>query len=693
MIQKVRKGEYAQFLLQELGPQRAHAFQIFDRVTQYCYDILYFFTKIKTRVINFAAILNRYSIPMTRKLSVTAIAGILLVIAASGANAQFKEGFNDVSMRIPQGKDTPEIKAAIWLPGGYDTARRYPLIIYAQPNTEADSGANDLLNEGLPAVLKGGFRPPFDCIVICPRGEAGIPQPGWLSGMIGDAVGQLPIDSTRIYLTGMAEGGYLCFGSQLNLSPDVARKIAAICVVSGNTENLKWTNLDAWAKNRTPLWIIIGQADERRLHQNIALANSLNQQQPGLVRVSMPPDVGPMTALNVYDGTFNDNGPDLWKWFHQFTIAAPAPSPAARQPHTRTPPATKPAARIARAKPTVRKTRILLEARDQQVYCTDVDKAYNPKPGDTLVIPTGLLSALIRGFSGSREKPIVVQPEDSGWIGGYSSYALVITNAKYFKVTGFHLDGRNKSDIDLAIGQQTSDYEVSRCVIRNSVSMGLVAKQDPDSTNPLGSYPAFSIRNVQIHDIAVRNTGTEGFYIGYTFDKKSPLASPLVNVDIHNIDIDSTGWDGLQLSNCQQVSLHDVSIRDYGLKNQDAQRSGLLLGGMVTLRDNLSNVSITQGSGVGLLIFGRGLMRISNVRLRQTGMTPGEHAIYVNDYRDLGYGLPPLQLEMKNIRVDGTAGRALVVENDNKTMLPGLIEHLSYVHAKGIRDDVDKIRE
>src|SRR6185312_3892587 len=238
MIQKVRKGEYAQFLLQELCPQRAHAFQIFDRVTQYCYDILYFFTKIKTRVINFAAILNRYSIPMTRKLSVTAIAGILLVIAASGANAQFKEGFNDVSMRIPQGKDTPEIKAAIWLPGGYDTARRYPLIIYAQPNTEADSGANDLLNEGLPAVLKGGFRPPFDCIVICPRGEAGIPQPGWLSGMIGDAVGQLPIDSTRIYLTGMAEGGYLCFGSQLNLSPDVARKIAAICVVSGNTENL-----------------------------------------------------------------------------------------------------------------------------------------------------------------------------------------------------------------------------------------------------------------------------------------------------------------------------------------------------------------------------------------------------------------------------------------------------------------------
>jgi hypothetical protein len=222
--------------------------------------------------------------------------------------------------------------------------------------------------------------------------------------------------------------------------------------------------------------------------------------------------------------------------------------------------------------------------------------------------------------------------------------------------------------------------------------MGLMAKQDPDPSFPQGSYPAYSIRNVSIHDIKVRNTGTEGFYIGYTFDKTSPLASPLVNVDIHHIDIDSTGWDGLQLSNCQQVSMHDIAIRHYGLKDQSSQRSGLLLGGMVTIKDSVTRVSVSNGTGVGLLIFGRGLQRFSNITLRQTGLTAGEQAIYVSDYRDLGYGLPPLQLQMRNIHVDGSSGHALMVNNERKTMIPGRIEKLTYLHTDGgINDDVDKI--
>jgi hypothetical protein len=163
-------------------------------------------------------------------------------------------------------------------------------------------------------------------------------------------------------------------------------------------------------------------------------------------------------------------------------------------------------------------------------------------------------------------------------------------------------------------------------------------------------------------------------------------------VDIYRIDIDSTGWDGLQLSNCQQVFLHDVNIRHYGLKDQSSQQGGLLIGGMVTLRDSLYNVTVSNGTGAGLLIFGRGLMKFNNIALTKVGMSAGEHAIYVNDYPDLGYGLPPLQLQMKNIRVNGSAGKALMVTNERKTMKPGRIERFSYVNTgSGIMDEVDKV--
>jgi hypothetical protein len=163
-------------------------------------------------------------------------------------------------------------------------------------------------------------------------------------------------------------------------------------------------------------------------------------------------------------------------------------------------------------------------------------------------------------------------------------------------------------------------------------------------------------------------------------------------VDIYRIDIDSTGWDGLQLSNCQQVFLHDVRIRHYGIKNESSQQGGLLIGGMVTLRDSAYNVSVSYGTGAGLLIFGRGLMKFNNITLTNIGLSKGEHAIYVSDYPDLGYGLPPLQLQMRNIKVDGSAGKALMVNNERNTMKPGRIERFTFVNTgSGILDEVDKV--
>ncbi|HEV3252694.1 MAG TPA: hypothetical protein VGZ71_17170, partial [Puia sp.] len=476
------------------------------------------------------------------------------------ADCQFQEGLNLSTVNILTGQQKYDVNAVIWMPPNYDPHKKYPLIIYGHGSGQAGTDPNNLYFDGLPAVLKEGFTPPYDCIIICPQRGSYTVVPEWLPGILEDAGKRFSIDPTRIYLTGTSAGGYMCYGSQMNVSANLASKIAAICVLSGATQDVNRSNWEWWIKSKTPLWAIVGAEDQSYVHQNVFLMNSLNQRIPGVAKISIRPGVGHGGWRDVYNGTFRENGQTFWDWIYQFKLGS------------------KPAVNSKQNK------RISLLERDGQVYCTNVESEYNPRPGDTLVIPTGIRSFYLRNFSGGKNKPVVLVPKDSGWLGGYPPYSANIGYAKFFKVTGFHIDGQMATNFGMVIGAQTSDFEVANCIIKNTGAIGLCAKQNPDSSFAAGYWPGFSIRNVSLHDITVNNTGTEGFYIGYTFDEIRPLASPLINVHIYNIRIDSCGWDGLQLSNCQEVKLHDVIISNYGLKKQHSQQAGLLLGGMVTLR-------------------------------------------------------------------------------------------------------------
>ena len=85
-------------------------------------------------------------------------------------------------------------------------------------------------------------------------------------------------------------------------------------------------------------------------------------------------------------------------------------------------------------------------------------------------------------------------------------------------------------------------------------------------------------------------------------------------------------------------------------------------------------------------------MKFRRITLKNVGMSKGENAIFINDYKDLGFGLPPLQINMDNIKVNGSSGHAMIVYNGNKTMLPGIIRNFIYMNTQsGIQDDIDKI--
>jgi hypothetical protein len=598
------------------------------------------------------------------------ILGLICVCISLTGSCQLNEGINHSTINILTGNEKFEVNALIWLPPNYSSSKRYPLVIYGHGSGQAGKELSQLYLDGLPMVLKAGFRPPFDCIIICPqRASYGI-LPDWLPGIIEDAEKRFAIDTTRIYLTGTSAGGYMCYGSQLNISMSLSKKIAAICVISGATQDIKKENIEWWIRSKTPCWAIVGSEDQAYVRQNIFLINSVNQRSPGLAKITIRHGIGHGNWDEIYDGSFTDNGVNLWQWLYKFKLEPPAKPPEQKKSGKR----------------------VTIVPVGNQIYCLDVARRYNILPGDTIVIPTGIKSFLLRNFKGERNKPVYIIPEDSGWLGGYANYSANISFATYFKLSGFHIDGNNITHFGLVVGDQTGEYELSNCKIRNIGSIGLCAKQDPDTTQVKGYWPGYTIKNVSIHDISVKNTGTEGFYLGYTFSLIKPLASPILNLNVYNVFIDSTGWDGLQLSNCQNVYLHNVSVSHYGLLNQSGQQAGLLIGGMVTLQE-IRNVNISDGTGTGLLIFGRGKMKFEGINFKNVGMTKGENAIYVNDYPDYGFGLPPLSLDLNNIKIDGTSGYALMVTNYNKSMLPGTIQNFSYKNTMGgIVDKLDQIK-
>jgi hypothetical protein len=360
-----------------------------------------------------------------------------------------KAGLNNARVRLKTSLGVVDANAIIWLPANYNKDKKYPLVIYSHDNSEAGDDINALYTSALPEVLMDGFKPGFDCIIICPQATATNVQPSWLPALLDFADEKFNIDKARIYITGVAKGGHFCYGSQLSISPEVAKKIAAICVLSGSTKEVNQNNLDWWVKSKTPIWSINGEKDNAAIHENIFFVSALNKKVENLAKFSVRKGVGHADWNDVYNGTYRENGMNVWDWLYSNSLDK----------------------NITQA--TLKGKRILLPVTDKQIYCTDVEGTYNPQPGDTLVIPTGIISFLLQGFNGTKLNPIVIIPEDSGWIGGYAAYSGNISRASHFKLSRFHIDGQYSTNFGIAVGNESSDYEISHCYIKNVASIGL----------------------------------------------------------------------------------------------------------------------------------------------------------------------------------------------------------------------------
>jgi predicted peptidase len=143
----------------------------------------------------------------------------------------------------------------LYLPAGFDRsgATRYPLLIFLHGSGEAGEDLERLKVLGPPKIVAS--RADFPFIVASPQARNSIERfdPAVLNAMLDELLEQLPIDTDRVYLTGVSMGGMWTY-AWASQRPD---RFAAIAPVCGT-----WDPADACRFKDVPVWSFHGAKDD-----------------------------------------------------------------------------------------------------------------------------------------------------------------------------------------------------------------------------------------------------------------------------------------------------------------------------------------------------------------------------------------------------------------------------------------------
>lgn len=331
--------------------------------------------------------------------------------------------------------------------------------------------------------------------------------------------------------------------------------------------------------------------------------------------------------------------------------------------------------------------------KDSMVYCMDVMKTYNPQADDTLVIMNN--SRYIKGIKmeqlcGTPLHPIVVTFENPAKpIGGYPGYAFSVARLANVTFQNLYIDGLGKSNSCFAIGQ-FQHIILENFVFKNAFAFGLGIKTDySPNYRSITTFPQVNT-DITVRYGKIENTGAEGAYIGTSKVRRddSTIHVPIIGLTVQDLQTTHTGWDGIQFSNVQNLKAKNLTISDYGYKNTTYQKNGLVVGSAVTFADTMHHVSITNGTGAGLIVLGKGKLPFKNVVV--SGVTvAGESGVYIDDY-DAPFDFPPQQISFDSLRVQNVANAPIYVVNKLKTALPIQVHNYLFTGAAAALYDATK---
>ncbi|HYG77473.1 MAG TPA: alpha/beta fold hydrolase [Planctomycetota bacterium] len=181
-----------------------------------------------------------------------------------------------------------------------DPAKKFPLILFLHGSGERGTDLNLVKVHGPPKIVETEKGKTFPFIVIspqCPPGE------WWLAADLNDLLDEvcakLPVDSERIYLTGLSMGG---FGSW-NLAAQYPDRFAAVVPICGGGDPE-----DVERIKNLPIWVFHGAKD-------IAVPLKMSEDMIASLK-----KVGSSAKLTVYPNAGHDswtetyNNDELYQW-------------------------------------------------------------------------------------------------------------------------------------------------------------------------------------------------------------------------------------------------------------------------------------------------------------------------------------------------------------------------------------------
>lgn len=130
--------------------------------------------------------------------------------------------------------------------------KKWPLLVFLHGSGERGTDINQVKVHGPPKEIAEGRKLPF--IIASPQLSA---EQRWdaeaVASLIDDLTAKLPVDTDRIYLTGLSLGAYGTWDTAM-LYPN---KLAAIIPIAGRGDTDK-----ACALTRLPIWAIHGAEDD-----------------------------------------------------------------------------------------------------------------------------------------------------------------------------------------------------------------------------------------------------------------------------------------------------------------------------------------------------------------------------------------------------------------------------------------------
>jgi len=315
------------------------------------------------------------------------------------------------------------------------------------------------------------------------------------------------------------------------------------------------------------------------------------------------------------------------------------------------------------------------------INVANVSTTLKPQPGDTLLIPAGVVYNNVRlaDFSGTPERPIYIK-QQTPRPGGFT--ALTITNAKHFIMEDVHIDGKGMNKgIGIMITTGCSDFQIINCSSVGA-AIGLQIKTNP-GTAADQRWPT-EMKNIVIKNFTARDCGAEGVYIGYSGGTSVPagvVPVPIRNLTMENITVENTGWDGIQITGALGLSGKNFVVRNFGQAKIGGQNTAIAL--QTNTTGVLEGFTVENGNGGGLIIFGREELTIKNGTITNVGVdnSVGD-GIYVSDYPS-NYNQGPLVLRIQNVILNGYTRFPINMQNTRGTLQPGLIENFLYLNGKG----------